>query len=120
MVMLSAAPSLATSDPLVEGFAGHCTKALVALYFAPKIKGQKMRNALLSAFCLLALSAPTHASEIDCNGYRYLMKVRDLVTLDINDDKAPTCDIPYNSTAWFQIKKWCNDDHFCTFKAHIK
>jgi hypothetical protein len=32
--------------------------------------------------CLLALSTPALASEIDCNGYRYGMKVRNLVTLD--------------------------------------
>src|SRR5437764_14933525 len=44
-----------------------------------KINGQDMRNALRAALCFLALSVPAHASEIDCNGYRYGMKVRDLV-----------------------------------------
>ena len=58
-----------------------------------------MRNALLVAAYLLALSARAHASEIDCNGFRYGMKVSDLVTLYINDNNAPTCDIPNNSRA---------------------
>ena len=79
-----------------------------------------MRNNLPAAVCLLALSAPAYASEIDCNGYRHGMRVRDLVTLDINDKKAPACDIPNDSKAWSQIKDWCNDDDFCTFKAHVK
>jgi hypothetical protein len=60
---------------------------------------------------------PAHASEIDCNGYRYGMKVCDLVTLDINDKMAPACDIPNNGRAWSQIKDWCNDDDLCTFGA---
>jgi hypothetical protein len=79
-----------------------------------------MHNALLAAVCLLALRAPAHASEIDCNGYRYGMRVRDFVTLNINDKKAPACDIPNTSRAWLQINKWCNDDDFCTFRAHVK
>jgi hypothetical protein len=79
-----------------------------------------MRNALLSAVCLLALSVPAQASEINCNGYRYGMRVRDLVMLDINDEKAQACEIPNSSSAWLQIKKWCNGDDFCTFKAHVK
>ena len=79
-----------------------------------------MHNALLAAVCLLALLGPAHASEIDCNGYRYGMRVRDVVTLDINDKKAPACNIPNISRAWLQIKKWCNDDDFCTFRAHVK
>ena len=79
-----------------------------------------MRNALLAAVCFLALPVPARASEIDCNGYRYGMRVRDVVTLDINDQKAPACSIPVDSTAWLQIKNWCNDDDFCTFKAHVK
>jgi hypothetical protein len=79
-----------------------------------------MRNALLAAVCLLALPAPARASEVDCNGYRYGMKVRDLVTLDISNKKAPACEIPNNSRAWLQIKNWCDDDDFCTFKAHVK
>jgi hypothetical protein len=87
--------------------------------FHPK-KGQQMRNALLAAVCLLALPAPAHAGEIDCNGYRYGMRVRDLVTRDINDKKALTCEIPNNSRAWLQIKNWCNNDDFCTFKARVK
>ena len=79
-----------------------------------------MRNALLAAVCLLALPAPAHAKDIDCNGYRYGMRVRDLVTLDINNKRAPACDIPNNSSAWLEVKKWCNDDNFCTFKARVK
>jgi hypothetical protein len=79
-----------------------------------------MPNALLSAVCFLALSAPAHASEIDCNGYRYGMRVRDLVTMDINDEKAPACEIPNDSKAWLQIKNRCNKDDLCTFKAHVK
>jgi hypothetical protein len=83
-------------------------------------KGEQMRNALLAIVCLLALPAPVHASEVDCNGYRYGMKVRDLVTLDINNKKAPACEIPIKSRAGLEIKKWCNDDDFCTFRAHFK
>jgi hypothetical protein len=79
-------------------------------------KGQQMRNALLAAICLLAL--PARASEIDCNGYRYGMRVRDVVTLDIDNEKAPACEIP-NKVPW-DIKKWCNDDDFCTFRAHVE
>jgi len=79
-----------------------------------------MRSALLSAVYLLALPAPAHASEVDCYGYRYGMRVRDLVTLDINDKKAPACNIPNNSRAWLQIKNWCNSDDFCKFRAHVK
>jgi hypothetical protein len=79
-----------------------------------------MPKAPLAAVCLLALSAPARASEIDCNGYRYGMQVRDLVTLDINNDKAPACEIPNNSKAWLQVKNYCNDDDFCTFKAHVE
>jgi hypothetical protein len=79
-----------------------------------------MRNVLLAAVCLMALPMPAFAREVDCNGYRYGMKVRDLITLDISDKKAPACNIPNNSTAWLQVKKWCNDDDFCTFKAHVE
>jgi hypothetical protein len=79
-----------------------------------------LREALLAAVCLLALPTPAHASEIDCKGYRYGMQVRDLVTVDINNEKAPACEIPNNSRAWSQIKKWCDDRDFCTFKAHVK
>src|SRR4051812_1079153 len=79
-----------------------------------------MLSALLAAVCLLALTAPSHASEINCNGYRYGMRVRDLVTLDINDKTASACEIPYNSRAWLQIKNWCNAADFCAFKAHVK
>jgi hypothetical protein len=79
-----------------------------------------MRNALVAAVCLLALPAPAHASEIGCNGYRYGMRTRNLVTLDINDKKAPTCEIPNSSRAWLQIKNWCNANDFCTFKGHVK
>ncbi len=78
-----------------------------------------MRKAPL-AVCLLALSPPALASDVDCNGYRYGMKVRDVVTLDITDDKVRACEIPSSSTAWSQVKKWCNEDDFCTFKAHVK
>src|SRR5262245_18030500 len=57
--------------------------------FHPK-KGRQMRNALLAAaVCSLASPPQAHAGEIDCNGYRYGMKVRDVVTLDINNKKAP-------------------------------
>jgi hypothetical protein len=80
-------------------------------------KDSKLRKALLAAVCLLALPTQAHASEIDCNGYRYGMKVRDLVTLDINNEKAPACEIP-NKVSW-DIKKWCNDDDFCTFRARV-
>jgi hypothetical protein len=83
-------------------------------------KDSKLREALLAAICLLTLATRAHASEIDCNGYRYGMKVRDLVTLDINNEKAPACEIPNNSKAWSQIKNWCNDDDFCTFRAHVE
>ena len=76
-----------------------------------------MREALLAAVCLLALLTPAHASEIDCNGYRYGMRVRDLVTLDINNEKARACEIP-NKVSW-DIKKWCNDDDYCTFRASV-
>jgi hypothetical protein len=79
-----------------------------------------MRNGLFAAACLLALPAPAFAGQIDCSGYRYGMKVRDLVTLDINDINSRTCEIPNDSKAWSQIKNWCNDDDFCTFKAHVK
>jgi hypothetical protein len=87
--------------------------------FHPK-KGQQMRKLLFAAVCLMALPMPALASEVDCNGYRYGMKVRDVITLDINDKKAPACIIPNNSRAWLQVKNWCNDDDFCTFKAHVK
>jgi hypothetical protein len=48
------------------------------------------------------------------------MRVRYLVTLDINNKKAPACDIPNKSEAWLELKKWCNNDDYCTFKAHVK
>ena len=76
-----------------------------------------MRKAPLAAVCLLAFPMQTHASEIDCNGYRYGMRVRDLITLDINSQKSPVCEIP-NKVPW-DIKKWCNDDDFCTFRARV-
>jgi hypothetical protein len=80
-----------------------------------------MRNALLAAaVCLLALPVPGHAGEIECSGYRYGMKIRDVVTLDINNQTAPACEIPNTSKAWLQIKNWCDKDDFCTFKAHVK
>jgi hypothetical protein len=79
-----------------------------------------LREALFASVCLLALLSLAHARDIDCNGYRYGMKVRDLVTLDINNEAAPACEIPNTSTAWSQIKEWCNDDDFCTFKAHVE
>jgi hypothetical protein len=87
--------------------------------FHPK-KGQQMPKLLFAAACLMVLPMPAPASDIDCNGYRYGMKVRDLVALDINNEKAPACEIPNNSRAWSQVNKWCNDDDFCTFKAHVK
>jgi hypothetical protein len=77
-----------------------------------------MRNALVAAVCLLA--SPTLASNINCHGYRFGMQVRDLVTLDITNEKLPACEIPSNSAAWSQVKNWCNDDNFCTFKAHVE
>ena len=80
-------------------------------------KGQQMPKLLFAAACLMVLPMPAPASDIDCNGYRYGMKVRDLVALDINNDKAPACEIP-NKVSW-DIKKWCNDDDFCTFRAHV-
>ena len=76
-----------------------------------------MREVLLVAICLLALSVWAHASEVDCNGYRYGMRVRDVVTLNINDEKAPACIIP-NNVSW-DTQKWCNPDDFCTFRAHV-
>ncbi|MGY4255283.1 hypothetical protein ACVI1L_002351 [Bradyrhizobium sp. USDA 4516] len=79
-----------------------------------------MRNILLATVCLLALPTSASASEIDCNGYRYGMRVRDLVTLDINDENAPACEIPNNSRAWPDVQKYCNDDNFCTFRAHVE
>ena len=76
-----------------------------------------MREVLLVAICFLALPMPAQASEIDCNGYRYGMRVRDLITLDINNQKSPVCEIP-NKVLW-DIKKWCNPDDFCTFRARV-
>jgi hypothetical protein len=76
-----------------------------------------LRKALLAAVCLLASPTAALTSEIDCNGYRYGMKVRDLVTLDINNKMAPACEIP-NKVSW-DIKKYCNDDDFCAFRAHV-
>jgi hypothetical protein len=91
-------------------------------YIFRPMKGQQMRQELLAAVCFLALSAPAHAKKIDCNGYRYGMRTRDVVTLDINNKSAPACvipnDIPNDGEAWF--KKWCNADNFCTFRAHVK
>jgi hypothetical protein len=66
---------------------------------------------------LVALLTPARASEVDCNGYRYGMRIRDVITQDINNEKTPSCEIP-NSVSW-DIKKWCNDDDFCTFRAHV-
>jgi hypothetical protein len=80
-------------------------------------KDNKLRQALLSAVCLLALLTPAHASQIDCSGYRYGMRVRDLVTLDINDAKTPACEIA-NKIKW-DIKKYCNVDNYCKFRARV-
>jgi len=82
-------------------------------------KDRKLREALLAAVCFLALLTPAHASEIDCNGYRFGMRVRIVVTLDINNEKAPACEIPNNSRAWSQINEYCNADHICTFRARV-
>jgi len=84
-----------------------------------------LREPRLAAICILSFPLLTlpplaaHARDVDCNGYRYGMKIRDVVTLDINNEKSPACEIPNNSRAWSQIKKWCNDDEFCTFRAHV-
>jgi len=83
-------------------------------------KDGKLREALIAAVYLLALPTPAHTSEIDCTGHHYGMKVRDLVTLDIDNGRSQACEIPNDSRAWSQIKKWCNDDDFCTFKAHVE
>lgn len=96
-----------------------CANASAVLY-STQGKDSKLRKALLAAVCLLALPTAALASEIDCNGYRYGMKVRDLITLDVNNEKSPACEIPNKSRAWSQIKKWCNDDDYCTFKAHVE
>jgi hypothetical protein len=45
------------------------------------------------------------------------MRIRDVVTLDINNKKTPACEIA-NRIKW-DIKKFCNDDDFCTFRAHV-
>jgi hypothetical protein len=85
-------------------------------------RDSKLRKTRLAAICILALpllALPAYASNVDCNGYRYGMKIRDVVTLDIDNEKSPACEIPNNSRAWSQIKKWCNDDDFCTFRAHV-
>lgn len=76
-----------------------------------------MREALLVAVCLLALPIPAQASEVDCRGYRYGMRIRDIVTLDIENKKSPACEIS-NKIKW-DIKKYCNDDDFCTFRARV-
>jgi hypothetical protein len=76
-----------------------------------------MRYAVFAAIWLLASSV--HASVIDCNGYRYGMRVRDVVTLDINDTKTPACEIPNTSAAWSQVQNWCDGKQFCTFRAHV-
>jgi hypothetical protein len=76
-----------------------------------------LREALLAAVCLTVLQTPAHASEVDCNGYRYGMRVRDVVTLDIENAKSRACEIS-NKVTW-DIKKWCNDDDFCTFRARV-
>jgi hypothetical protein len=60
-----------------------------------------MRNALLAAVCLLACWR--QRANIDCNGYHW-DEVRDLVTLDINNKKAPACDILNNSRHGWRSK----------------
>jgi hypothetical protein len=78
-----------------------------------------MRNALLASVCLLALSAPALAREVYCNGYRFGMRVRVVVSLDINDGKLTACEIPLTSKARSQLDQFCTDDH-CTFSGHVK
>jgi hypothetical protein len=83
-----------------------------------------MRKALLASICLLVLSAPTlasrgkHVREIYCNGYRFAMQVRIVVSLDINDGKLTACEIPLTSMARSQLDQFCTDDH-CTFSGHV-
>jgi hypothetical protein len=78
-----------------------------------------MRKALLASVCLLALSAPALARQVYCSGYRFGMQVRVVVTLDINDEKLPACEIPLTRKARSQLDQFCNDDH-CTFSGHVK
>ena len=80
-------------------------------------KGSQLRKAQLAAFCLIALPTTALAGEIDCNGYRYGMKVRDLITLDFKNGKSPICEVPNKISR--NIKTYCNDDDFCTFRAHV-
>ena len=76
-----------------------------------------MREALLAVVCLPSLLTLAHASEVDCNGYRNGMRVRDVITLDITKKNSPACVVP-NNVSW-DIKKYCNDNDLCTFRAHV-
>jgi hypothetical protein len=86
--------------------------------FHPK-KGQQMRKALLASVCLAALSAPALAREVYCSGHPFGMQVRVVVTLDINDEKLPACEIPLTSKARSRLDQFCNDGH-CTFSGHVE
>jgi hypothetical protein len=92
------------------------TTSTIVQLFASR-RGSRLRKAKFVAVCLIALPTTALTREIDCNGYRYGMRVRDLITLDINNGKSRICEIP-NKVSW-SIKRYCNDDDFCTFRARV-
>jgi hypothetical protein len=76
-----------------------------------------MRKVLLGAICLLALPMPARAGEISCNGYQYGMQTRNVVTLDIDNEQSPKCELSLKASR--DLRKWCNPDNFCTFRGHV-
>ena len=81
-----------------------------------------MKTILLAAPLVTILAGAANASEVTCSGDVWSMKDHDIISADMNNDRAQACVAQHNTKAFVQIGQYCDiqaSGACCIFRAHV-